>query len=342
MSYNKKITFLILFFFTLIINGILYIILADRTTYSPVTFEDIASRIPSHLKVSNYDRQGWRGIYAANMSNSRWVYLLKKPHAAEVRIEDYLHPGQRFKRQRVGENIYFGFRARGKNYRRYIYVFVFQNSEYWIESGCSNSSFLSIKKIADTMLEFFVIKDSGPWQNIEEIKNKTTAFISPRYSQSVGFLLSIVTGAMIFSLAFTFIIFYFSGLPPAQRPGGLVKEFAHVSVRVSSSRLQNQGLDAYVAATGNGFLIYLFKKLNVNVLFSELAAPGQVKVGKTLLLKQDYISFSFSNTAAVFPKRKSPVRRAKIILYLKFDRIRELLLNTNFPYKEKITDRFSY
>lgn len=168
------------------------------------------------------------------------------------------------------------------------------------------------------------------------ITTKTTDFISPRYSQSLGFLLTILNGAMLFSLLLPYIIFYFSGLPPARRPGGLIREFPHVSLRIRVSNWKNQTIDGFVTSSRSEISIYLFKKLQVIVPFAELVEPSQVKIGKTPILKQDYISFSFADTTTVLPKKKSPVKKIRIYLYLKQDRIRELLLNTNFPFKDKL------
>jgi hypothetical protein len=314
----------------------LYYLLTDNTSFSPVTFADISSRFPSQLKISQHEKNGWQGITAQNRSKSKWVYMLKKAHKPGRKMADYLHPGNNFKSLRIDDNTYFGFRAQGKKYRLYIYVFVLQDTEYWIESGCSYTTLLYVKETADEILESFAIKGSQPFQNIKDITAKTTNFVSPRYSQSLGFLLAIINGAMLFSLILPYIIFFFAGLPPAQRTGGLIKEIAHVSLRINISNWKNQSIDGFVASSRNEIHIYLFKKLQVIVPFGELIESTQVKIGKTLFLKQDYISFSFSDTASVLVKKKSPVKKIKITLYLSRDRIRELLLNTSFPFKDKL------
>lgn len=336
MNYNKRLTLVIIVFTALVLNIVIYYILDDRTTFSPVLFENIGSRFPSQLKVADHEKNGWRGITAQNNSKSQWVYMLKKPHDPGRNMADYLPPRNHFKRLRIDDQTYFGIYARGKNYRFYVYVFVLQDTEYWIESGCSYTTLLHVKKMADTILDSLTVNGSRAFQNTKKITDKTTNFVSPRYSQSVGFLLAIINGAMVFSILLPFILFYFSGLPPAQKPGGLIREFPHVSIRTRVSNWKNQSIDGFVASSRNEILIYQFKKLQIIIPFSELVDPTQVKIGKTPFLKQDYISFSFANTASVLSKRKSPVRKIRIYLYLKPDRIRELLLNTDFPFKDKI------
>lgn len=336
MNYNKRLTLVVILFCALILNIVIYHVLQDRTIYSPVSFEDISSRFPSRLKVADHEKHGWRGITAQNNSKSMWVYMLKKPHEPGRNMADYLPPRHHFKRLQLDDHTYFGIYARGKTYRYYVYVFVLQDSEYWIESGCSYSTLLYVKKMADTILDSLTVNGSPAFQDTKQIIVKTTNFVSPRYSQSLGFLLAIINGAMVFSIVLPFILLYFSGLPPAQKPGGLVREFPHVSVRTRVSNWRNQSIDGFVAVSRNEVLIYFFKKLQVIIPFSELTDPNQVKIGKTPFLKQDYISFSFANTSSVLPKRKSPVRKLRIYLYLTADRIRELLSNTEFPFKDKL------
>jgi hypothetical protein len=338
MSYNKRVIFLVLLFVTIIVNIPLYFFLRNDTVSRFHTVGEVEVRIPASYSCEEANKNGWIGTVAMSSGKGKWVYIQRRKLQHDWRPERYFQSADGAKSLKLNENVTFGVHARSKNYRRYVYVFRFNGSEYWLESGTRTSTLLFVKKIADVMLESIRINGKSPFVNPGELIGRTTDFVYPRFSQPLNFILWIVNGTMVLTLLIVWLVFHLASRMPAEhqdRNGG-----GKVSVRFSGTFGRNQSIDAFVVPAHDRLKIFLFRKPHVEVPFGELHTSGQVKIGRTFFLRQDYISFFFEKTESVMVRRRRPIRRIRITLYMSLDEIREMLINTNFPFKDMLHSRF--
>lgn len=339
MSYNKRIIFLVMFFVTLSINIPLYFFLRNDMSTQVHDVGGVHVSIPASFFCEKAEKNGWVGTLAMNRGRSRWIYIQKRKIAAEWLPEQYFPSNEGAKSLKLNEDIMFGVYARSKNYRRYVYVFRYKENEYWLESGTRTSTLLFVKEVADTMLETIRIDGSAPFQDLQTLNEKTTDFVYPRYSQPLDFIFLVINGSMLLTLFIVWFVFHLASRSPEEQYEGEVKG-KMVSVRFSGSFGRNQSIDSFVVPAYDRLKIFLFKKPHVEVPFSELHTSGQIKVGRTFFMRQDYISFFFEKTDAVMVRKRHPVRRIRITLYLSLDEVREMLINTNFPFKDMLHPRY--
>jgi hypothetical protein len=337
VSYNKKIILIIFFLVTLVFVFVFYKILAIEFEYQPFHFDNIQCLIPSNLKPVPYSKNHWQGKNAFNSSQTHWIYIVRKKHRPPAPLENYFNKDDKIKSLIINNDLVFGIRAAGKSYRRYVYIFYYRNFAYWIESGTKSSSLLLIKEIADKILTSIKIDGKIPIATPDSILKKTTSFVTPRYSQSFTFFVFVLVGMLILTYGIVVVIFYFSNKEPKEFLEQPLQIFKGITFKVSFHPLGMQMYDGIIVSTRNELHLYTFRKPIVRINLEEINNINQVKIGRTFLLKQDYISFHFPEYKMVnIPGRKKSQRAKKITIYMDMNKIQQLLLETYFPLKSQL------
>ena len=337
MSYNKKIIITIFLLVAAAAALILLKFLAIDIKYTPINIDNIQTELPYLGTPLNYQENGWAGKISRNHSRTQWAMVLTRDTLPKQALETFFPPDHRIKPLKLNKNAVFGVQARGKSFRRYIYLIRYRDSIHWLESGSKRSTLIHIKTMADHMMKHLSI-DGIPFVNdAESIIVKTTAFVSPRYSQSFGFFLLIITGVLLLTFGIILVVFYFGIREPSVYTEHPLRIFRGVTIKMNLVPLRIQMIDGTVALMPDGFLVYYFKKNVVRIHFREIRDLSQLKVGTTALFKQHYIQFIFPEHKSVhLPGIKKSQKTKKMTLYLKKSQIRQMMLETDFPYKDRL------
>ncbi len=337
MNYNKKIIISIFFLVTMVVVFFLYKFLAIEIKYTPVKFNHINTVVPHSYSLSMYSKNDWTGKTGTNLSQTKWIYILKKSNSPEYPLENFFSPEQKIKVLNLNSKLVFGVQAKGKSFRRYIYLLRHQDDVYWLESGSSRSTLIQIKTIADQMMSNFLVEGNSVIPDVEPIIRKTTAFVSPRYSQSLSFFIIILVGVMAFCYLIFLVVYYLSTREPREYEEYPMRIFKGVTIKINLQHMRIQMIDGNIAVVSSGILIYYFKKILARINFSDIQELSQLKTGTTLLLKQYYIQFLFPEPKSItLPGRKIAQKTKKITLYLKKSQVRQLIMETDFPFKDRL------
>jgi len=338
LSYNKKIIILVFVMATSAVVFFLYKLLAIEIRYKPIEFDHIHTVFPENFSISSYTQNGWQGQWGHTPSKNHWAYLVRISVIKESRLEDYFSrenlktPSKILK---LTSTLYFGVVTGGKSYRRYIYILRHDDYIYWIESGSSISTLIQVKTISDQILHHLRVDRAKPDLPIKEIIHKTNSMLIPRYSQSLVFFIFIMIGIAIIFFVIVVIIFHFATKEPDQYEETPHKTLKGVTIKINILPFSMQMLDGILSVIPKGISIYSFKKLILKIHVSDITQETQIKVGHTFLLKQPYIQFHFPEPKSVsIPGRKTALKTQKVTIYLPQTQIRDLLLESEFPFKD--------
>jgi hypothetical protein len=324
---------------TAVVIFFLYKLLAIEIRFKSVEFDHIHTVFPENFSISSYNQNGWLGQWGHTPSKNHWAYLVRRSVIDESRLEDYFSIGNLrtpSKILKLTSTLYFGVVARGKSYRQYIYILRYDDHVYWIESGSSISTLLQVKTISDQILQHLRVDREKPDLTIKEIIHKTNSMLIPRYSQSLGFFIFIMAGITIISFFIVVIIFHFATKEPDQYEEMPHKTIRRVTIKINILPFSMQMLDGILGVIPKGISIFSFKKLILKIHVADITQETQLKVGQTLLLKQPYIRFHFPEPKSVsIPGRKTTLKTKKVTIYLSKTQIRDLLLETEFPFKDR-------
>jgi hypothetical protein len=337
LSYTQKIILAI--FFTVIaavwffLSGILNV---DKTS-KPLRFGDIETVVPGNFTFSGYQENGWQGQFGANRSRNHWLTILRTSIPPGKNITDFLPPEKRMKYLKVSQNLYFGFVYKGKSYRRYFYLIKIDNQLYWLESGSRISTLLQVKEIVDRAMAAFRLKKQNPIPDSASIFRKTTAFVTPIYSQSLNMLIAFIAAILVLVYVIILIALRFSGREPRQLEGNPAAVFKGATIKINYLPLGSKLIDGIVALVSRKIFIYSFGKEICHFDQQAIRHQNQIKLGKTFFFRQDFIRFRFSEPIAVqVPGRRREQKTKTITFYLKDDQIRQLLMETGFPCPEPL------
>jgi len=337
VSYNKKIIITIFFFITILIAFFFYKILTVKFEYVPFKFDNIQCLIPAHFNTFSYSKNQWQGKSAFNHSKTHWIYIVRKNHLKSAPLEKYFDKEKKTKTLKFNNNLFFGIHAFGKNYRRYIYLFYHHNHAYWIESGASSSTLLIIKQVTDNILTSLKIDGKKPVSDLESTIKKTTAFVTPRYSQSFTFFLFILIGVLLLTYLIIIVIFYFSNKEPKKFIEKPLQYFKGITFKISLLPFGMQMYDGIIMSFRKELLLYSFRKPIIRINLESINDTTRIKIGRTFIFKQDYITFYFPEPIMVnIPGRKKSQRAKKITIYMDINKIQQLLQETNFHFKDQL------
>jgi hypothetical protein len=334
MSYSKKITVLIFIIITIAIFGLFSLLFSLDIQYHTVSFSDITVEIPAGLSLADYEKDGWIGKEGFNRSRSRWIYCLRREGSPSRRMESYLPKKHTYRAWMLGD-VCFGVVARGKGYRRYVYLFSHGEHTYWLEGGSSASSLIQVKEAADTMLTTIRVAGMKPIQEPGRIASLASERLPFSITQSFTFFIILTVGILIFTYAVVWIISMVSTREPkayAVTPHRIIRG---VTVKISLKPLGVQMQDGLVAISGRNLAIYLFGKQAAVIPADEFADPARVKRGRTAILKQPYLVFTFPETTEItLPGRKRQTAAKKITLYMNGDEIDAVVREMGLPIYE--------
>lgn len=310
--------------------------LAVDKTSKPLRFSDLETVVPKHFTISEYNRNEWHGQMGLNKQHNHWIYILKHFSNADTNPADVLQ-AEKLKYLDLGPNLAFGFVYKGKSYRRYVYLIKHHRHLYWLESGSSISTLLEVKEIADRAFAELRVRDQKPVADPAGIFRRTTSFVTPVHTQSLNQLMIFLGAVMFLIFLLVQIIFHLSCLEPRQYEGYPSTVYRGITIKINYLPLGSKMIDGIVALVSREIYLYSFRKKICRFDCRSFRDPNQIKAGKTLFFKQDYIRFRFLEAVPISMTGKKTAQPAKAVtLYLGKDQIRHLLTETGLPHSEPV------
>ncbi len=169
---------------------------------------------------------------------------------------------------KIFDNGWFFLYAKGRAWRRYIYLFSYEKEIFWVENLCRTSTLSTYKEVADKIITTMKIKgrstDISLPATIADINKKIV-----RHTQSPDLFLSIL-GAILLAttLLFPALLFYLGGAIPASGLNTILRKERWVYVTIRA-KLKYKGTFGSLVLTPEGLTLYYFKKPLLSILRGE-------------------------------------------------------------------------
>ncbi len=208
-----------------------------------------------------FEEYGW---HKHNFAGKRDLYIshrsLEGSFQEEVELLGKHLQGAAFqKRIRVFDDGWFFLFARGKSWRKYIYLFPVGQEVFWVESATRHSTMLTYKEVADRVVTSLDVGgrtcDPSLPGVIEEVNREIL-----RYSQSPRLLFSILAASMIGLTVFVGGILSLAGSIPSLPSGQIpIRQEGRIYL-VTRSKWKYQGTMGALVLTSEALILYYFRR----------------------------------------------------------------------------------
>jgi len=324
MSYSKKVVLLIFLLVTAGIFSVLHRVLPRVIGYRPCVIGTLSLQVPAHMTLSEYRKEGWTGRQGTG--GASWIYCLFREARTGLQLTSLLPRGAGVSSWPLAPGVVFAVQARGKGYRRYIYLLHVADRVLWLESGASASSLILVKEMADTMLTSLTLEGRKPLDRPEVLARLAGERIPWTTSQSFSFFILLTAGVMVFTYTVVLLISALSSRAPVRFEVAPARTVRGVTVKMNYRPLGVQMQDALLAVHPGRLDIYVFRKALFGLKTGD-SSRFRMRRGRTFLLRQAYLAFAFPDPVDIrLPGRNRTVKTHRVTLYMNPEEIDRLLL----------------